>query len=68
MIGLAQQNVAHQYEDNSDSLKDSSEEREKIMAAGLAASREGSMVASFEKKSQDLEVNEIESGDDEDKS
>jgi hypothetical protein len=38
------------------------------MAAGLAASREGSMVASFEKKSQDLEVNEIESGDDEDKS
>jgi hypothetical protein len=38
------------------------------MAAGLAASREGSMVASFEKKSQDLEVNEIESGDNDDKS
>ena len=35
--------MAHQYDDNSDSLKDSSEERERIMAAGLAASREGSM-------------------------
>lgn len=45
MIGLAQKNVAHQYEDGSDSLKDSSEEREKIMAAGIAASREGSMAS-----------------------
>ena len=35
--------MAHQYDDKSDSLKDSSEERERIMAAGLAASREGSV-------------------------
>ena len=38
------------------------------MAAGLAASREGSMAASIEKKSQDNETYENESVDDEDKS
>ena len=30
MIGLAQQNYAHEYNDDSDSLKDSSEERTKL--------------------------------------
>ena len=30
MIGLAQQNYAHEYNDDSDSLKDSSEERIKL--------------------------------------
>lgn len=31
MIGLAQQNYAHEYNDDSDSLKDSSEERAQIL-------------------------------------